>query len=245
MPMRVILSLGLVAAAFLGGATVDRAPAGGASSATRLSDAAIGRCGKWAVPARIRAKAVCLRDSQLCVAALSTQYRRYGFVCQYGTLLTRWDVLSRRPLTDLRVTPGEACPVTTETGQVGRWAGLGPGPAYPMGTHSVITVLFPPPEGWGVEWSGTKRVWLLDTRYTSRALVRGRQLDGPNELRFVHGYPGFTAAKILNPVRELRIEGNDAPSLTRVRAPGCYAYQVDGRTFSYLVVFEARIAEDG
>ena len=101
----------------------------------------------------------------------------------------------------------------------------------------------PPPEGWGPVWSGTKRVWLLDTRYASRALVRGRQLDGPNEVRFVHGYPGFTAEKILNPVRELRIEGNDAPSLTRVRAPGCYAYQVDGRTFSYLVVFEARLAE--
>ena len=84
---------------------------------------------------------------------------------------------------------------------------------------------------------------MLDTRYASRALVRGRQLDGPNEVRFVHGYPGFTAEKILNPVPELRIEGSDTPSLTRVRAPGCYAYQVDGRTFSYLVVFEARLAE--
>ena len=39
---------------------------------------------------------------------------------------------------------------------------------------------WPPPEGWGKEWSGTKRVWLLDTRYASRALVRGRQLDGPS-----------------------------------------------------------------
>ncbi len=114
-----------------------------------------------------------------------------------------------------------------------------------MGTHSVITILFPPPQGWGDEWSGTKRVWLLDTRYASRALVRGRQLDGPNEVRFVHGYPGFTAGKILNPVRELLIEGNDAPSLTRVRAPGCYAYQVDGRTFSYLIVFEVRLDDGG
>jgi len=106
----------------------------------------------------------------------------------------------------------------------------------------VITVRFPPPEHWGPEWSGTKRVWLLDTRYAARALVRGRQLNGPNELRFVLGYPGFTAEKLLNPVGELRVERN-SPSLTRVRAPGCYAYQVDVRTFSYLVVFEARLGE--
>jgi hypothetical protein len=54
-------------------------------------------------------------------------------------------------------------------------------------------------------------------RYAARALVRGYQLDGPNEVRF------------------------DTPSLTRLRAPGCYAYQVDGRTFSYVVIFEARL----
>lgn len=243
--MRLILALGFVAAAFLGRADLDRAPAGAASSVSGLSDPAIGRCGKWAVPARIGGKTVCLREDQRCTTGSSTKYRRYGFSCKDGALLTRWDFLRRRPLTDVRVAPGEACPVTTETGQVGSWPVLGRGPAYPMGTHSVITIRFPPPQGWGAVWSGTKRVWLLDTRYASRALVRGRQLDGPNELRFVHGYPGFTAEKTLNPVRELLIEGNDAPSLTRLRAPGCYAYQVDGRTFSYLVIFEARLAERG
>ena len=155
-------------------------------------------------------------------------------------LLTRWDFLSMRPLTDLRIEPGEPCPVTVQTGRVGRHTGLGPGPAYPIGPHNVITMRMPPPEGWGPEWSGTKRVWGMDARYARRALVRGRQLDGPNELRFVLGRPGFTAAKLLSPIRELRVEG-DTPSLTRVRAPGCYAYQVDGAAFSYLVVFEARV----
>lgn len=32
---------------------------------------------------------------------------------------------------------------------------------------------------------------------------------------------------------------------SRSRTAGCYAYQVDGRTFSYLVIFEARLAEGG
>jgi hypothetical protein len=102
----------------------------------------------------------------------------------------------------------------------------------------------PPPQGWGSEWSGTKRLWLLDNRHVARVLVRGHQLDGPNEARFVYGRPAFTPENKLNPVPELRLDQwQDNPSQTRLRAPGCYAYQVDGRTFSYLVVFEARLAE--
>jgi hypothetical protein len=224
----------LVLAALL--AAIAAAPsAGGAGSVTL-------RCGKWAVPARIAGKAVCLRDERRCNARLAVQYGRYGFNCLYGRLVTRWDFLRRRPLTDLQVGPGEPCPLTTQTGRVGQYEGLGPGPAYPIGTSAVVTMRMPPPDGWGPEWSGTKRVWLLDSRYAGRTLVRGRQLDGPNEVRFVLGVPGFTPQKLLNPVRAQRIVGT-SPSLTRLRAPGCYAYQVDTRTRSYLVVFEARLAE--
>lgn len=213
-----------------------------ATAAAVPTDVAAGRCGMWAAPARIGGKLLCLRDNQRCAVRLGAQYRRYGFVCDNDVLLTRWDVLRRRPLTDRRIAPGEACPVTTETGRVGLYDGLGPGPAYPIGTSSGVTMQMPPPEGWGPEWSGTKRLWLLDTRYAGRALVRGRQLDGPNEVRFVLGRPAFTVQNRLNPVLELRLDrARDYPSLTRLRAPGCYVYQVDGRMFSYLVVFEARV----
>jgi hypothetical protein len=196
------------------------------------------RCGMWAVPARIAGKPVCLKDNQRCNARRAAQYRRYGFDCD-GFLITRWDHLGKRPLTDRRIEPGQQCPVTTETGRVAGYSALGPGPAFPFGTHNVVTITMPPPEGWGPEWTGIKRVWLLDTRHAGRALVRGRQLDGPNEVRFVRG-PQWTPTKMLNPVRELQVEG-PTPSMTRLRAPGCYAYQVDGRTFSYLVVFEAHL----
>jgi hypothetical protein len=214
-------------------AAIAAAPGAGESTSPR--------CSKWAVPARIAGSAVCLRDERRCNTRLAAQYRRYAFKCRYGTLVTPWEFLRRRPLTDLPIAPGEVCPVTTETGRVGQYDGLGPGPAYPIGTSAVITMRMPPPDGWGAEWSGTKRVWLLDSRYAGRALVRGRQLDGPNEVRFVLGRPGFTPEKVLNPIGELRVEGT-SPSLTRLRAPGCYAYQVDTRTRSYLVVFEARLA---
>jgi hypothetical protein len=210
------------------------APAGENSSASA-------GCGTWAVPARIAGQPVCLRDGNVCRSSAARAYRRYGFACPAG-LVTRWDLLSSRPLTDLQIAPGAPCPVTTTTGKVGQYDGLGPGPAFPIGTSAVVTMRFPPPEGWGEEWSGTKRLWLLETRHAWRALVRGRQLDGPNELRFVLGRPAFTPEKVLSPVRGLRLIGT-SPSQTRMRAPGCYAYQVDTRTRSYLVVFEARLAD--
>ena len=210
---------------------------------------AAANCGKWQVPARIDGRSVCLREGRSCKASFRQQYERYGFVCQDGVLDVRWKYLRARPLDPRTVTPGDACPVTTQTGlpRGHSLPGLGPGPAYPIGTSPVITITLPPPENWGTEWSGTKRVWLVDSAYPGRILVRGRQLDGPGEVRFVLGRPGFTDLNRKNPVPELRIDAplydSLTPSLTRVRGPGCYAYQVDGRTFSYLIVFEARLAE--
>ena len=107
-------------------------------------DVAAGRCGKWAVPARIGGKLACLKDDQRCAVRLGAQYGRYGFVCVGGFLLTRWDYLRARPLVDRRVAAGEPCPVTTQTGRANSYPGLGPGPAYPMGTNNVITMPMPP-----------------------------------------------------------------------------------------------------
>jgi hypothetical protein len=46
----------------------------------------------------------------------------------------------------------------------------------------------------------------------------------------------------LVPLRERRLRGSGGhPSSTRLRAPGCYAYQIDGLNFSHLIVFEAKL----
>ena len=214
-----------------------------AGAASRSSADSFARCSKWFVSARMGGKRVCLGEGRPCDTALRAQYARYGFACPTGFLKITWAYLRKRPLHVPQISPGDPCPLTTETGHVGRFPGLGRGPAYPLGTNNVVDVSIPPPEDWGAEWTGTKRVWLLDTHYRGRVLVRGRQLDGGSEVRFVYGRPAFTEENVRNPVPELRLEGfSDYPSLTRVRGPGCFAYQVDGRTFSYLVVFEARAA---
>ena len=88
------------------------------------------------------------------------------------------------------------------------------------------------------DWSGNKVLWVA-RRYRGPVLIRGRQLDGPNELRF-----GLSHV----PGREMRLSSvggrspggwQNRPSTTRLRVPGCYAWQVDGTTFSRVIVFRA------
>jgi hypothetical protein len=76
------------------------------------------------------------------------------------------------------------------------------------------------------DWSGNKVLWVA-RRYRGPVLIRGAQLDGPNELRF-SSVGGRSPGGWQN-----------RPSTTRLRAPGCYAWQVDGTTFSRVIVFRA------
>jgi hypothetical protein len=91
-------------------------------------------------------------------------------------------------------------------------------------------------------------LWFVSPRYKWPVLIRGGRVDGSGFVRFDRGkHPGA----------ELRIpagtseSGNPGvadrgqryrPSYTRLRAPGCYAYQVDGPSFSYPVVFRAELS---
>jgi hypothetical protein len=154
-----------------------------------------------------------------------------------------WDAL-RRPLQIPALPPGAPCPVSpaaTLAKAIG--PALGPGPVYPIyGADGVFAggrALFPAP------WLGRKVLWIAGPTYTGPVLVRGRQLDGKDEVRFGAG---------LAPVAELQLDTatssgsaapwRDWPGYTRVRAPGCYAYQVDGSNFSIVIVFQARVAPD-
>lgn len=163
-----------------------------------------------------------------------------------------WSAL-RRPLRVPKIAPGSSCPrnprrgYTTSLGFNFRGPLFGPGPAYPLlldRATATIEFAWPPtnPQWAASGWSGTKTLWVVDRKYQGRVLVRGRQLDGQNALRFEDGRPAFTRESALRPSPELRIEegSTDQPSATRVRAEGCYAFQVDGESFSYLITFKAR-----
>jgi hypothetical protein len=154
----------------------------------------------------------------------------------------------RRPLHIPHIAPGSPCPVTPArrvSPSFGTRPAQGPGPVYPIGGFPTLTFTYPPQRyqlWYGSSWSGNKVLWIARPSYRGRVLIRGRQLDGSRDARFGSG---------LNPSRELRLSsvgGSSAggwqnrPSYTRLRVPGCYAWQVDGTTFSRVIVFKAVLA---
>ena len=141
----------------------------------------------------------------------------------------------RRPLNLPLLPPGAPCLVTPRralnTDSLG--PGLGSGPAYPVSFDETSTLQYG--GRYAAPWSGQKVLWAVSPDYRGPILVRGHQLDGPWRI----GFDNEGGA----PYAELHIAGTgkweDYPGTTRVRAPGCYAYQVDGTTFSRVIVFRA------
>ncbi len=166
-----------------------------------------------------------------------------------------WQKL-HRPLHVGALAPGARCPVSSidrgfSFARYGVGRGIGPGPAYPVSKGAALRIEWPPPAATDFStgaWGGQRVMWLVSSAYRGPLLVRGRRLDGRDAVRF----DGGTV-----PRGELRIGVDDRGgwpvgvmsddgqryrrSLTRLRAPGCYAYQVDGLDFSYRVVFRAEL----
>lgn len=158
-----------------------------------------------------------------------------------------------RPLHIPHIPSGTACPTTAKAGPLpsafSGTAAFGRGPVYPgffagpSGPEAVVYFAYPPPatsELAGSRWSGQKVPWMRSPGYHGPVLIRGRQLDGSHHLRF---------GLAMVPPTELRITrwGSSKGAAgwgflagtTRLRAPGCYGYQIDGRTFSRVIVFRA------
>ena len=155
-----------------------------------------------------------------------------------------WATLRQRPLELPWQAPSEPCPTTAVRNVSNFPYVLGDGPIYAAVGLRDGEIIYAYADG--SEWGISKVLWLSSPDYSGPALIRGYQLDGTNELRFMTG---------ADPPSELQfpLEGSDSsPELepgwrqlgseTRVRAPGCYAYQVDGPDFREVIVFSA--AED-
>jgi hypothetical protein len=210
-------------------------------------------CATGYVPAHINGHFHCLHEGQSCNRKLDRAYHRYLFHCHGRYLTFGWNFL-RRPFHVAELAPGSPCPTSQQTGTLDQFGipgiggpAWGPGPAYPTALEAqpqpVLNYFFPmDPAVYGTVWGGDKALWVIAPGYHGQILIRGVQLDGPNGVRFQNGVPGFTDAERMHPVTELRILGYGGtwPAVTRVRAPGCYTYQVDGLHFSYDIVFQAK-----
>jgi hypothetical protein len=204
------------------------------------------RCSSTSVHAVVAGRHRCLAQGGPCRTRFNAAYHRLIFHCADGSLDFWWRGLLRRPLRIPSLSAGSNCPASEAHGKLGDHgadapgsSAFGPGPAYPTlfndDGHARLNYVL----GWGYEgWGGTKVLWTVP-RYYGPYVVRGRQLDGPNELMFDQG-PNWTNKLH----RELRLVGPYTglnPAATFLRAPGCYGYRVDGRGFSYLIVFEAKV----
>jgi hypothetical protein len=154
-----------------------------------------------------------------------------------------WTAL-QRPLHLPALGPGGRCPASKLAPQItgtmyGVEPALGSGPVYPIVPPSGVVAYFRP-NGWKT-WAGEKVLWFVMPDYTGPVLIRGRRLSGSQLMRFDDG---------ANPRPQIRLASGETvtwtgqvpgsrgrPSYVRVRVPGCYGVQIDGTTFSSIVVF--------
>ncbi|HJQ74760.1 MAG TPA: hypothetical protein VJ814_07735 [Gaiellaceae bacterium] len=158
----------------------------------------------------------------------------------------------QRPLHLPHVASGARCPVSHVDGRIpfvrrfGVAVGIGQGPAYPIGIPKGRLDLAPARNFDSRKWAGQKVLWLVLPRYRGPVLIRGGRIDRPGRVRFDSGNVPPLSLRIGptttsgNPTSPVPPPGTRyRPSFTRVRGPGCYAYQIDGTSFSRVVVFRA------
>ncbi|HLH74102.1 MAG TPA: hypothetical protein VKX96_12520 [Chloroflexota bacterium] len=149
----------------------------------------------------------------------------------------------QRPLKLRTLTPGASCPVSPNS-TAGGFKVMGNGPIYlirqgPIHFRETSRVT----DGWYFE----KSPWLSSPTYDGPALIRGRQLDGPNVLRFQRSGPETTGdlPELRFPIQtgisspDLQPGWRFQPAALGIRAPGCYGIQIDGLNFTETIVFVA------
>jgi hypothetical protein len=131
--------------------------------------------------------------------------------------------LLARPLHLPTVRPGATCPVAA-VAKTSLGHGLGAGPAFPRwGTGSTMKVVG------GVH----KVLWFVLPSYKGPLLIRGGRVDGRGELHVDE--LGTVKSSVF--LEQTDMAPRYRPSTTWVPSAGCYAYQIDGTTFSRTIVF--------
>ncbi len=146
------------------------------------------------------------------------------------------------------------CPVSAPGRNVSRWTGvaIGPGPIYalsygPFGRTAILPFVLPSRAVLfgGSAWGGQVLKWLGAPSYHGPVLIRGRKLTGRDGL-------GFNAGVVPQAEMDLPPDGvlynsggwRQWPGYVRLRSPGCYGLQVDGTTFSEVIIFRACLSSN-
>jgi hypothetical protein len=165
------------------------------------------------------------------------------------------DALRQRALHLPVVRPGDECPISPARtlpeggGFKGDYLAVGNGPFRMVG-NGVVWFEYPPGPDTGSYngsgWGGEKVIWSIDASYSGPVLLRGAQIDGTAELRFDRYIGALGQTESSAAFEELAypaLPGGNVvrtpPSAVRLQRGGCYAIQVDGTSFSEIIVFRA------
>jgi hypothetical protein len=128
--------------------------------------------------------------------------------------------------------------------------GLGTGPYYPVisGAPPRSVAYYDAAHAGPDGWLPIKTLWLATDSFRERALIRGAGIEPPGEVRFRTGSGAAMSTELRFPEGSTSVggiidpawRGSELPSSTFVRGPGCYAFQVDAPSHSYVVVFDVR-----
>jgi len=138
----------------------------------------------------------------------------------------------RRPLAFPSLTAGSSCASRRVDGPVKPLV-IGPLPVKPF---------------LGSAWEGARVTWTADSSYQGPVLIRGRRLGGARgssgggAVGFGEGHVPYDELQLNAPGQGAatpRGTGREWFTFTRVQAPGCYFYQVDGTGFTETILFHA------
>jgi hypothetical protein len=108
----------------------------------------------------------------------------------------------------------------------------GSGPVRPQGSATQLPVT----PFVGSSWQAGRVTWQA-SGYSGPILIRGREVGGPHAIGFGEGHVPYDELQLKGAA--MGVPPGMFPSFTRVRSRGCYAYQVDGTSFSEVIVFKA------
>ena len=88
-------------------------------------------------------------------------------------------------------------------------------------------------------WLAFKTLWFSVRAYQGPFLIRAKRLDGPGPVGLDED-PSTTALFVpAGPTLSGTDGYREEPGATWVRGPGCYGWQVDGLTFSEVIIVQA------
>ncbi|HEX7101976.1 MAG TPA: hypothetical protein VF201_04955 [Nitrolancea sp.] len=148
------------------------------------------------------------------------------------------DTLHQRPLHLDDDVPAGVCPVNASQTVDPRLApALGIGPIYVvLGGAAASGALHLQPDAHHDGWTRLKALWTSHPAYTGPILIHGGEIGGSNSLGFGANFP-----LNMDPYFSVAPHGDIFETgYVDVKAPGCYALQIDGVDFSEIIVFQVQ-----